>query len=181
MQISETALNEVWVLEPTLHGDKRGYFLEAFRESYFADAYPGLRFVQDNESKSSRGTLRGLHYQLRFPQGKLVRAISGEIFDVAVDLRRSSPTFGQWVGEILSDSNRKQLWIPPGFGHGIYILSETALVAYKCSEYYHPEDDHSLAWNDPDLAISWPLVLDPPLLSEKDRVAKSFREAKLFE
>lgn len=181
MKIVETAIPEVLVFEPGLHGDERGYFMETFRKSHFDSINGETDFVQDNQSKSSQGTLRGLHYQLRFPQGKLVRVISGEAFDVAVDIRRGSPGFGRWVAEILSESNRKQLWIPPGFAHGIYIVSDTAEVVYKCTDYYHPEDDHSLLWNDPELAIDWPLLDAEPLLSDKDRSAKPLSQATVFE
>jgi dTDP-4-dehydrorhamnose 3,5-epimerase len=181
MKITKTAIPEVLVFEPTIHGDSRGYFMETFRLKDFNDAGDSLNFVQDNQSKSSQGTLRGLHYQLNFPQGKLVRVLSGEVFDVAVDIRKNSPTFGQWVGEILSAENHKQLWVPPGFAHGFYVTSESAELSYKCTEYYHPEDDHSLLWNDSSIAIEWPLVSDSPLLSDKDKNAKTLQEAALFE
>lgn len=183
MKITETAIPDVWVLEPTVHGDERGYFMETFRQSYFEERGINLSFVQDNQSRSVRGTLRGLHYQLQFPQGKLARILSGEVFDVAVDIRRSSPTFGQWVGEVLSADNKKQLWIPPGFAHGFYVLSESAELSYKCTEYYHPEDDHSIAWDDSDIAVQWPTgdkLEAKPLLSEKDRNACPLHEAPLF-
>ena len=180
MKITKTAIPEVLIFEPTLHGDSRGYFMETFRLNDFVDAGDSLNFVQDNQSKSSQGTLRGLHYQLKFPQGKLVRVLSGEVFDVAVDIRKSSPTFGQWVGELLSAENHKQLWVPPGFAHGFYVTSESAELSYKCTEYYHPEDDNSLLWNDSTLAIQWPLVTDAPLLSDKDINAKTLRHAALF-
>ena len=181
MRITKTSIPEVLVFEPTVHGDSRGYFMETFRLADFADAGDALNFVQDNQSKSSQGTLRGLHYQLNFPQGKLVRVLSGEVFDVAVDIRKNSPTFGQWVGELLSAENHKQLWVPPGFAHGFYVTSESAELSYKCTEYYHPEDDHSLLWNDSSIAIEWPLVSDSPLLSNKDQNAKTLQQAALFE
>jgi len=181
MKITATAIPDVLVFEPQVHGDERGYFLETFRESHFKEQGIDLSFVQDNQSKSSQGILRGLHYQLKFPQGKLVRVLSGEIFDVAVDIRRSSPTFGKWVGEILSADNKKQLWVPPGFAHGFYVTSESAEISYKCTEYYHPEDDHSLLWNDSAIDIDWPLVSAEPLLSEKDRNAASLTDAALFD
>lgn len=180
MIITPTAIPEVLLLEPSVHGDERGYFMETFRRSHFQERGIDLDFVQDNQSRSVQGTLRGLHYQLEFPQGKLARALSGELFDVAVDIRKSSPTFGQWVGVILSGENKRQLWIPPGFAHGFYVLSELAELSYKCSEYYHPEDDHSILWNDPDIGIEWPLINPEPLLSGKDRQASSFADAKLF-
>ena len=181
MEISPTRIPDVWVLTPKVFGDDRGYFLETFRSSHFRERGVAQEFVQDNQSKSGQGILRGLHYQLEFPQGKLVRVLSGEVFDVAVDIRRSSPTFGQWVGESLSADNKKQLWVPPGFAHGFYVTSESAEIAYKCTEYYHPEDDHSLLWNDPGIGIEWPLVIPDPVLSEKDRDASSLSEAALFD
>ena len=181
MKITKTAIPDVLIFEPTVHGDSRGYFMETFRLNDFSDAGDSLNFVQDNQSKSSQGTLRGLHYQLNFPQGKLVRVLSGEVFDVAVDIRKNSPTFGQWVGELLSAENHKQLWVPPGFAHGFYVTSESAELSYKCTEYYHPEDDHSLLWNDSSIAIEWPLVSDSPLLSNKDQNAKTLQQAALFE
>lgn len=180
MKITETSISDVLLLEPILHGDERGYFMETFRLDYFSDRDMGLSFVQDNQSGSVKGTLRGLHYQHQFPQGKLVRVITGEVFDVAVDLREGSATFGQWVGEILSSENYKQLWVPPGFAHGFYVLSESAELCYKCTDYYHPEDDHSLIWNDPDIAINWPLISPAPVLSHKDLAAKRLGEIPLF-
>lgn len=181
MKITATAIPDVLLFEPPVFGDERGYFLETFRESHFKEQGIELSFVQDNQSKSGQGILRGLHYQLKFPQGKLVRVLSGEIFDVAVDIRKSSPTFGQWVGETLSAENKKQLWVPPGFAHGFYVSSESAEISYKCTEYYHPEDDHSLLWNDAELNISWPLVTPQPQLSDKDRTAKTLATAALFD
>ena len=181
MKITATAIPDILIFEPQVHGDERGYFLETFRESHFKERGIDLSFVQDNQSKSSQGILRGLHYQLKFPQGKLVRVLSGEIFDVAVDIRKNSPTFGKWVGEILSAENKKQLWVPPGFAHGFYVTSESAEISYKCTEYYHPEDDHSLLWNDPSIGIDWPLVTAEPLLSEKDRNASALIDAVLFD
>ena len=181
MKITKTSIPEVLVFEPTVHGDSRGYFMETFRLADFAEAGDALNFMQDNQSKSSQGTLRGLHYQLNFPQGKLVRVLSGEVFDVAVDIRENSPTFGQWVGELLSAANHKQLWVPPGFAHGFYVTSEFAELSYKCTQYYHPEDDHSLLWNDPVIAIQWPLISGSPLLSDKDQNAKTLQQAAIFE
>jgi dTDP-4-dehydrorhamnose 3,5-epimerase len=191
MRSVATAIADVLVFEPTLHGDSRGYFLETWRQSDFEDLAmsldeetsatgAGYAFVQDNQSKSIQGTLRGLHYQLEFPQGKLVRVISGEVFDVAVDLRQNSPNFGQWVGVILSAENHKQLWLPPGFAHGFYVMSESAELVYKCTDYFHPEDDHSLLWNDPELNIDWPLLDTNPLLSDKDASALPLSRASLF-
>jgi len=180
MKITPTAIADVWILEPQVHGDDRGYFMETFRQSHFQERGIDVNFVQDNQSRSVQGTLRGLHYQLNFPQGKLARILSGEVFDVAVDLRQSSPSFGQWVGEVLSAENKKQLWIPPGFAHGFYVLSESAELAYKCTEYYHPEDDHSLLWDDPQIGINWPLIAEQPILSAKDSEATPLASAVLF-
>ncbi len=180
MKIIESAIPDVLILEPAVHGDERGYFMETFRESLFSDRGINARFIQENQSKSVQGTLRGLHYQLQYPQGKLVRIVSGEVFDVAVDMRKSSKTFAQSVGVILSAENKKQLWVPPGFAHGFYVLSESAELFYKCTDYYHPEDDYSLQWNDPALQIEWPLLAAEPLLSEKDRNAKTFAEAPVY-
>ncbi len=180
MKITETAIPEVLILEPAVHGDERGYFMETFRKEHFADRGIELDFVQDNQSKSVQGTLRGLHYQLHHPQGKLARALSGELFDVAVDIREGSPTFGQWVGEILSGENKKQLWIPPGFAHGFYVMSEFAELSYKCTEYYHPEDDHGILWSDPEIGIDWPLLAADPLLSAKDKEANPLAKARLY-
>ncbi|MFL2838987.1 MAG: dTDP-4-dehydrorhamnose 3,5-epimerase [Pseudohongiellaceae bacterium] len=177
MKVIESKIPDVLILEPTLHGDNRGYFMETFRASIFEERGIDLNFVQDNQSLSAQGTLRGLHYQHQHPQGKLVRIISGEVFDVAVDLRESSPTCGQWVGVSLSAENHKQLWVPPGFAHGFYVTSETAELCYKCTDYYHPEDEHSLLWNDPALAVRWPLVSPEPLLSAKDAAANTLDDA----
>lgn len=166
MQLIPTRIPDVLILEPKVFGDHRGFFLETYRREVFEQA--GVPdFVQDNHSKSSRGVLRGLHYQIQQPQGKLVRVVQGEIFDVAVDLRRSSPTFGQWVGELLNTDNRRALYVPPGFAHGFYVTSDTAEVTYKCTTYYAPQFERSLLWNDPALGIAWPLD-GAPLLSAKD-------------
>lgn len=180
MKVIASSIPDVLLFEPTVHGDDRGYFMETWRQSVFEQQQLDVEFVQDNQSKSSRGTLRGLHYQLQYPQGKLARVVSGEIFDVAVDLRRSSPHFGKWVGAILSAQNNKQLWVPPGFAHGFYVISESAVMLYKCTQYYHGEDDRSLLWNDAGLAINWPLLDSNPLLSEKDRNANSLTEAPVY-
>ncbi len=170
MKIIPTQIPDVLIMEPTVHGDHRGFFMETWRQSTFEEIRPGLRFVQDNHSKSAHGILRGLHYQLRQPQGKLVRAVSGEIFDVAVDLREGSPSFGQWAGAVLSADNKRQLWVPPGFAHGFYVSSESAEVCYKCTDYYDAADDHSLRWDDPQLGIAWPIPAgESPVLSDKDR------------
>ena len=180
MKITETAIPEVLLFEPTVHGDARGYFMETFRAAFFSERGLDLEFLQDNQSRSAQGTLRGLHFQREFPQGKLVRVIAGEVFDVAVDLRESSATFGQWIGEVLSAENHRQLWVPPGFAHGFYVLSNSADLCYKCTDYYHPEDGHSLLWNDPDIGIEWPLLFSEPLLSAKDAQARRLAEIPLY-
>lgn len=168
MQITRLAIPDVLRIEPRVFGDERGFFYESFHQARFDEAI-GRRvdFVQDNHSKSARNVLRGLHYQLRQTQGKLVRVVAGSVFDVAVDLRRSSPTFGRWVGEILSAESRAQLWVPEGFAHGFLVLSETAEFVYKTTDYYAPEHERCIAWNDPTLAIDWPLQA-PPVVSDKD-------------
>ncbi|MBJ05501.1 MAG: dTDP-4-dehydrorhamnose 3,5-epimerase [Verrucomicrobiaceae bacterium] len=181
MQVFPTRIPDVWVMEPEQHGDDRGYFMETFRESYFRARGVELAFVQDNQSRSTRGTLRGLHYQQKFPQGKLVRVLAGVVYDVAVDIRKCSTSFGQWVGEYLTAENHKQLWVPPGFAHGFYVLSESADVSYKCTDYYHPEDEFCMKWDDPDIAIEWPLLDNKPLLSAKDSTAKSLKETLDFQ
>ena len=167
-------------MEPELHGDNRGYFMETFRESYFRARGVELSFVQDNQSRSTKGTLRGMHYQREFPQGKLVRVLAGVVYDVAVDLRRESKSFGQWIGEYLTAENHKQLWVPPGFAHGFYVLSESADLTYKCTNYYHPEDECCLRWDDSDVAIQWPLLDEEPLLSAKDLAARPLKETPGF-
>ena len=182
MEFVRTTIPEVIVLQPKIFGDERGFFMETFRADDFAAASIAGPFVQDNHSGSQQGILRGLHYQVRQTQGKIVRAVFGEIFDVAVDLRRSSPTFGRWEGVRLSAKNKKQLWIPPGFAHGFYVLSELAEVIYKATDYYAPAWERSLLWNDPALGIEWPLVNgQPPVLSEKDSRGKLLSEAELFD
>jgi dTDP-4-dehydrorhamnose 3,5-epimerase len=181
VKVSATALPDVLLVEPAVHGDARGFFFECWHADRYAAAGIEGRFVQDNYSHSVRGTLRGLHYQLRHPQGKLVQVLRGEIFDVAVDLRQSSPTFGRWTGEVLSDQNRRQLWVPPGFAHGFYVLSESADVIYKCTDFYVPEDEQVLRWDDPELAIAWPLADGVrPLLSARDAAATSLGEAAIY-
>ena len=174
-------IKDLLVLEPTVHRDERGFFLESWHEERLASLGVDARFVQDNHSHSVRGTLRGLHYQMETPQGKLVRVVSGEVFDVAVDLRRSSPTFGQWDTARLSSKNHRLLWIPPGFAHGFYVLSESADLLYKCTTYYAPAYDRTLRWDDPDIAIRWPLLNGcPPLLSAKDAAAPTLRDAQTY-
>lgn len=180
MQLVPTRIPDVMILEPVIHGDHRGFFLETYRREVFAAAGLDLDFVQDNHSKSARGVLRGLHYQLQQPQGKLVRVVQGEVFDVAVDLRRSSPTFGQWVGELLSEDNKRAMWVPPGFAHGFVVISETAEVTYKCTTYYAPQHERSLLWNDPALGIDWPPLGDVQL-SDKDRLAPVLAKAETYD
>ncbi len=182
MNVVRTALPGVLVFEPRLLGDHRGYFMETWRADAFAKAGVDLPFVQDNQSSSRRGVLRGIHYQVKQPQGKLVRVISGRVFDVAVDLRRSSPHFGRWCGAELSAENRRQFWVPPGFGHAFYVLSEEAEFVYKCTDYYAPEHERTLAWDDPAVGIAWPLLAGvETVLSEKDRAGRSLAEAEVFE
>ncbi|MFA0813015.1 dTDP-4-dehydrorhamnose 3,5-epimerase [Microbulbifer epialgicus] len=181
MNIIETKIPDVKIIEPNIFGDERGFFFESFRDDIFNSECVKRVFVQDNHSKSSQGILRGLHYQTEQTQGKLVRVIHGEVFDVAVDLRKSSPTFGQWVGVCLSSENRRQMWVPEGFAHGFYVTSECAEFVYKCTNYYAPEYEKSLLWNDPDLGIAWPLVDDQlPQLSQKDRDGSNFVDAVYF-
>ena len=168
VQRIECPIQGVTLLEPVVHGDERGFFLEFYNQRTFESLGIVRQFVQDNHSRSGRGVLRGLHYQLKHPQAKLVRVISGEVFDVAVDVRRGSPTFGKWVAHVLSAASRRMMFVPEGCAHGFYVLSDTAEINYKCSDYYAPEDEHGLAWNDPALAIAWPLD-GAPLMSARDR------------
>jgi len=179
MQIHETNLAEVKLLEPRVFADSRGFFLESYNQRTFAELGIHDSFVQDNHSRSERGVLRGLHYQLIQPQGKLVRAARGEIFDVAVDLRRSSSTFGQWTGHRLSEENKQMLWIPAGFGHGFLVLSEAAEVLYKATDFYAPHGERSILWNDPTIGIQWPAA-GMPMLSEKDSAGRRLLEADVF-
>ncbi|MDP5209199.1 dTDP-4-dehydrorhamnose 3,5-epimerase [Microbulbifer sp. 2205BS26-8] len=181
MKVIATTIPDVKIIEPKVFGDKRGFFFESFRQDLFNNACVERVFVQDNHSKSTQGILRGLHYQTEQTQGKLVRVIKGEVFDVAVDLRKSSPTFGQWVGFTLSAENKRQLWVPEGFAHGFYVISAEAEFVYKCTEYYAPEHEHSLRWDDPEFAIEWPLVNgETPKLSAKDAQGKLLKEAVTF-
>ena len=187
MQATPTAIADVLLFEPKVFGDARGFFYESFNERAFLAALGpaanadgrALQFVQDNHSKSARNVLRGLHYQIRQPQGKLVRVIAGEVFDVAVDLRRSSPTFGKWVGMTLSAENRCQAWIPPGFAHGFVVLSESAEFLYKTTDYWAPEHERCVAWNDPAIGIDWP-IQGAPLLSAKDQLGLLLASAETF-
>lgn len=181
MHYEKLAIPDVVLMTPQVFGDERGFFMETFRQSEFEAHCGRYTFVQDNHSKSARGILRGLHYQYQQPQGKLVRVTRGEVFDVAVDMRQSSPTFGQWVGVTLSEQNKQMLWVPPGFAHGFYVTSEEAEFQYKCTDYYAPGDEVSLRWDDPKLNIQWPLLShQPPQLSSKDQQGLLFIDAPCF-
>jgi dTDP-4-dehydrorhamnose 3,5-epimerase len=180
MQIQKTAIPDVLIIEPKVFGDDRGFFFESFNRRRFAELTGQTRdFVQDNHSKSAKNVLRGLHYQIQQPQGKLVRVISGEVFDVAVDIRRQSPTFGKWVGVTLSDKNRRQLWIPEGFAHGFVVISDSAEFLYKTTDYWAPQYERTILWNDPILNVQWPIE-GMPLLSEKDKEGSMFNDAEMF-
>lgn len=180
MKVTKTAIPEVMIFEPKVFGDERGFFFESFNAQNFQDA-TGLdvTFVQDNHSRSVKNVLRGLHYQIQQPQGKLVRVATGEVFDVAVDIRKNSPTFGQWVGEHLSAENKKQLWVPAGFAHGFVVLSEVAEFLYKTTDYYAPEHERSIRWDDSEIGIDWPLS-EEPTLSPKDLLGTTFSDAELL-
>ena len=182
MKFTRLTIPDVILVEPDVFGDERGFFMESWHKKKFEEGGIDTDFVQDNHSRSGQFILRGLHYQIKQPQGKLVRVIKGEVFDVAVDIRRSSPTFGQWVGEILSEDNKRMLWVPPGFTHGFLVISDTADLCYKCTDFYAPEYDRSIRWDDPELAIKWPLPGGvQPVLSEKDAKAPLFKDAEKFE
>lgn len=179
MNITPTRIPDVLLIEPRLFGDSRGFFFESFNHRAFQEITgQNVSFVQDNHSRSAQGVLRGLHYQVQQPQGKLVRVVRGAVFDVAVDIRRGSPTFGQWAGTELSEDNHHQLWIPPGLAHGFLVLSERADFLYKTTDYYAPQHERAIAWNDPDIGIAWPLSA-PPVLSSKDQQAKRLRDAEI--
>lgn len=181
MKVITTKIPEVLLLEPAVFGDERGFFMESFNQAVWLEKTGiELPFVQDNHSRSKRGVLRGIHYQIRQPQGKLVRVVAGEVFDVAVDLRRSAPTFGQWVGAYLSEANKQMFWVPPGFGHGFLVLSERADFLYKATDFYAPEHERAIRWDDPDLHIGWPFE-EKPELSEKDLMALPFSQAETYE
>jgi dTDP-4-dehydrorhamnose 3,5-epimerase len=180
MQYIPTSIPDVVIIEPKVFGDDRGFFMETFRTEEFNQHCAPREFVQENHSLSGHGILRGLHYQMQQTQGKLVRVVSGCVYDVAVDMRKSSNTFGQWVGVELSAENKKQLWVPEGFAHGFYVMSETAEFVYKCTDYYAPEHERSLLWNDPSLNIDWPLGDQAPQLSEKDAAAPTWQDAEKF-
>jgi dTDP-4-dehydrorhamnose 3,5-epimerase len=178
MKVNHSKLKGCVIIEPRVFGDERGFFLETFQAvRYQQEAGIDLAFVQDNHSRSARGVLRGLHFQKTKPQGKLVRVVRGEVYDVAVDIRNGSPTFGEWEGVILSEDNKKQFWVPPGFAHGFVVLSDTADFEYKCTDYYDPSDEGSILWNDPDLDIPWPIA--NPVLSTKDQSAKRLVDLRL--
>ena len=181
MEFSRTRIPDVLVIDPVVYEDSRGFLMETWRASRYAEAGIDAQFVQDVHSRSARGTVRGLHYQIGRPQGKLIRVLSGEAFDVAVDLRKSSPTFGQWVGETLSAGNRRLIWIPPGFAHGFMVLSEFAEFEYRLTDYYAPGEERTILWNDADIGIEWPETgTIEPVLSDKDRAGRSLREAELY-
>ncbi len=177
----KTSIPDVILIEPKVFEDARGYFFESYQKKRFAEAGIAWEFVQDNQSRSRQGTLRGLHYQIRQPQGKLVRVISGEIFDVAVDIRRGSPTFGKWVGDYLSAENKRMIWVPPGFAHGFYVTSPEAEVIYKTTDYYAPEWERTIAWNDPTINIEWPIGSESPIISTKDAAGILFLEAETYD
>lgn len=180
MKATRLAIPEVVLIEPKVFGDARGFFFESFNQKAFNEATgTNHQFVQDNHSRSSKGVLRGLHYQIQQPQGKLVRVVRGAVFDVAVDIRKSSPTFGQWVAEELSEDNHRQLWVPPGFAHGFVVLSDTAEFLYKTTDYYAPAHERCILWNDETLAIHWPAGIQP-ILSAKDAQGKAFVDAEVF-
>jgi len=181
MQVVKTAISEVLILEPQVFGDERGFFFESFNQHRFASLTGvNTEFVQDNHSKSAANVLRGLHYQIQQPQGKLVRVVAGEVFDVAVDLRRKSATFGKWVGVVLSAENKRQLWVPPGFAHGFLVLKEGTEFLYKTTDYYAPQHERCIRWDDPEIGIEWPLV-EAPVLSAKDQQGLDFSRAEVFE
>lgn len=181
MKAARLAIPDVVLIEPKVFGDSRGFFFESFNQKAFNEATgTNHQFVQDNHSRSAKGVLRGLHYQIQQPQGKLVRVAQGAVFDVAVDIRKSSPTFGQWVGEVLSADNHRQLWVPPGFAHGFMVLSETAEFLYKTTDYYAPVYERCIVWDDPDLAIDWPNIGMAPLLSAKDFAGRKLSNADCF-
>jgi dTDP-4-dehydrorhamnose 3,5-epimerase len=179
MNIIKTALPEVLIIEPRVFGDERGFFFESWNARAFEEAGLPIHFVQDNHSRSAKNVLRGLHYQIKNPQGKLVRVIAGSVFDVAVDMRRASPSFGQWTGTELNAENKRMIWVPPGFAHGFLVLSESAEFLYKTTDFYAPEYERTLLWNDSQVAVRWP-VSGTPLLSAKDAQGKSLREAQAY-
>jgi dTDP-4-dehydrorhamnose 3,5-epimerase len=181
MLVVETSIPDLKIIEPKVYGDERGFFLEAFRDDWFKENVVDVTFIQDNHSKSSQGILRGMHYQLEQTQGKLVRVIAGEVYDVAIDMRKNSPSYGQWFGVLLSEENKRQLWVPAGFAHGFYVTSESAEFVYKCTDYYAPEHEVSVKWDDAALAIDWPILANTkPSLSAKDEEGLLFKDAPSF-
>jgi dTDP-4-dehydrorhamnose 3,5-epimerase len=181
LKITPTSIPDVLIIEPRVFQDERGFFLESYQKGKFKEAGIDADFVQDNHSRSCQGTLRGLHYQIRQPQGKLVRFVVGEAFDVAVDIRKNSPTFGQWVGHYLSAENKKMLWVPAGFAHGFYVTSPVAEILYKASDYYAPPSERCILWNDPGIGIEWPLIDAQPILSPKDEMGVLLSQAEVFD
>ena len=181
MKFIETHIPDVKIIQPTVLGDQRGYFMETWSQQHFSAGGLEINFIQDNHSHSSQGILRGLHYQIKHPQGKLVRVVTGKVFDVAVDIRQDSLTFGQWVGVVLSDENHQMLWVPPGFAHGFYVMSDQADFLYKCTDIYAPEYERCIKWDDAEIGIEWPLVdKQQPLLSEKDKKGLNLSVADIF-
>ncbi|MCK5726756.1 MAG: dTDP-4-dehydrorhamnose 3,5-epimerase [Thiotrichaceae bacterium] len=180
MKIIDTTIADVKIIEPQVFGDSRGYFMETWNQASFLEQGLDINFVQDNHSRSTQGILRGLHYQLQQTQGKLVRVVTGAVFDVAVDIRQHSPTFGQWVGVELNDTNHRMLWVPPGFAHGFYVMSQQADFLYKCTDLYAPEHEQCILWDDPAIGIQWPIV-NQPLLSDKDKQGLLLKDAKVFD
>ncbi|PSW03897.1 dTDP-4-dehydrorhamnose 3,5-epimerase [Photobacterium lipolyticum] len=182
MKVIDTKIPDVKIIEPEVFGDERGFFMETWNQAKFEELVTGkpTPFVQDNHSKSKQGILRGLHYQTENTQGKLVRVVSGEVFDVAVDIRQDSATFGQWIGVYLSAENKRQLWVPEGFAHGFYVTSEEAEFVYKCTDYYNPQSEHSILWNDPEIGIEWPIKNGNVILSQKDTNGLSFSKTEKF-
>lgn len=181
MKLTRTAIEDVVIIEPAVFGDDRGFFMESWNAARFAEAGIDAAFVQDNHSRSARGVLRGLHYQVNQPQGKLVRVAAGRVFDAVVDLRAASPSFGKWVGVELSADNKRMLWVPPGLGHGFLTLEDGTDFLYKCTEYYSPKDERSIRWDDPTIGIAWPLDGMTPRLSAKDEAGRSLSEAEIYE
>ncbi|WP_426369751.1 dTDP-4-dehydrorhamnose 3,5-epimerase [Pseudocolwellia sp. HL-MZ7] len=182
MKVVDTSILDVKIIEPKVFGDERGFFLETFRDDWFRENVADVVFIQDNHSKSSQGILRGMHYQLEQTQGKLVRVTSGEVYDVAIDMRKSSPSFGQWFGVLLSAENKRQLWVPAGFAHGFYVTTDSAEFVYKCTDYYSPQHEVSIKWDDPKLNINWPILANSiPSLSAKDENGLLFDDAPTFD
>ena len=182
MKYTKLKIPDIVLIQPQIFGDHRGFFMETFRDDKFRENVTDITFVQDNHSKSNQGILRGLHYQIKQPQGKLVRVLSGKVFDVAVDIRKSSPFFGRWTGITLSAENKKMLWIPPGFAHGFYVISREAEFVYKCTNYYAPEYERSILWNESSIAVDWPIIPGTsPILSQKDKLGSTLENAEVFE